>query len=125
LNNEFFAKACEEWRERLLRGDFTPEMLQKAKSDLEKDKQRLDPWKVITFCAAEIPNLKKEIHRQTEGQTDKLQKSKIYTFTFLPSRILSYMSCACVFVRLFVSPYVCSNPGRGYPFMACAYHVGH
>jgi hypothetical protein len=29
-----------------LRGDFTPEMQQKAKCDLEKDKQRLDPWKV-------------------------------------------------------------------------------
>jgi hypothetical protein len=46
LNNEFFAKASQEWRERLLRGDFTPEMQQKAKCDLEKDKQRLDPWKV-------------------------------------------------------------------------------
>jgi len=45
FNNEFFAKACQEWRERLNRGDFTSEALQKGKSDLEKDRQRLDPWK--------------------------------------------------------------------------------
>ena len=51
MNNEFFAKACQEWRERLLRGDFTPEMQQKAKWDSDKDKQRLDPWKVSQhFC---------------------------------------------------------------------------
>jgi len=45
FNNEFFAKACQEWRERLSRGDFTSEALQKGRSDLEKDRQRLDPWK--------------------------------------------------------------------------------
>jgi additional sex combs-like protein len=46
LTNEFMAKACQEWRERLLRGDFTPETIQKAKIDMEKDKQRIDSWKV-------------------------------------------------------------------------------
>ena len=46
FNNEFFAKACHEWRERLYKGDFTAEVLQKNRSDLEKDKQRLDPWKL-------------------------------------------------------------------------------
>jgi len=45
FNNEFFAKACQDWRERLSRGDFTTEALQKGRSDLEKDRQRLDPWK--------------------------------------------------------------------------------
>ena len=46
FNNEFFAKACHEWRERLAKGDFTPEALQKNSSDLSRDKQRLDPWKL-------------------------------------------------------------------------------
>ena len=46
FNNEFFAKACHEWRERLAKGDFTPEALQKNGSDLSRDKQRLDPWKL-------------------------------------------------------------------------------
>ena len=46
FNNEFFAKACHEWRERLVKGDFTPEALQKNSSDLARDKQRLDPWKL-------------------------------------------------------------------------------
>ena len=49
FNNEFFAKACHEWRERLYKGDFTPEALQKNRSDLEKDKQRLDPWKLKNY----------------------------------------------------------------------------
>lgn len=46
FNNEFFAKACHEWRERLNKGDFTPEALQKNSSDLAQDKKRLDPWKL-------------------------------------------------------------------------------
>ena len=46
LNNEFLTKACHEWKERLLRGDFTSESLQRAKADIEKDKINVDPWKV-------------------------------------------------------------------------------
>lgn len=46
LNNEFFAKACQEWKERLLRGDFTLESIQKTKSDVEKDRVNVDHWKV-------------------------------------------------------------------------------
>ena len=37
FNNEFFAKACHEWRERLTKGDFTPEALQKNSSDLAQE----------------------------------------------------------------------------------------
>ena len=47
LNNEFLTKACHEWKERLVGGDFTPESLQRAKADIEKDKNNVDPWKVI------------------------------------------------------------------------------
>ena len=48
LNNEFLTKACHEWKERLLRGDFTAESLQRAKADIEKDRSNVDPWKVST-----------------------------------------------------------------------------
>ena len=49
LNNEFFAKANQEWKERLSQGDFTQENLAKTRADIEKDKQKTDPWKVQHF----------------------------------------------------------------------------
>lgn len=49
LNNEFFARACLEWRERLSEGEFTPENQQKLKSEAEREKSKLDPWKLKHF----------------------------------------------------------------------------
>ncbi|XP_067007446.2 polycomb group protein Asx isoform X2 [Anabrus simplex] len=49
LNNEFFARACLEWRERLAEGEFTPENQQKLKAEAEKELSRLDPWKLKHF----------------------------------------------------------------------------
>ena len=49
LNNEFFAKSTQEWKERLSQGDFTPENMAKTRADIEKDKQKTDPWKVQNF----------------------------------------------------------------------------
>lgn len=49
LNNEFFARACLEWRERLAEGEFTPENQIKLKSEAEKEKSKLDPWKLKHF----------------------------------------------------------------------------
>lgn len=49
LNNEFFARACQEWRERLAEGEFTPENQQKIKSEAEREKSKLDPWKLKHF----------------------------------------------------------------------------
>ena len=49
LNNEFFAKSTQEWKERLSQGDFTPENMAKTRADIEKDKQKTDPWKVQHF----------------------------------------------------------------------------
>merc|ERR1719167_173338 len=46
FNNEFFAKACHDWRERLLKGDFTAEAVVMREKDLAFDKKRLDPWKL-------------------------------------------------------------------------------
>ncbi|KAK3090145.1 hypothetical protein FSP39_009486, partial [Pinctada imbricata] len=49
FNNEFFAKSCEEWRERLSEGEFTPENQLKMKQDEEKEQNKIDPWKAKHF----------------------------------------------------------------------------
>lgn len=49
LNNEFFARACLEWRERLAEGEFTPENQLKLKTESEREKSKLDPWKLKHF----------------------------------------------------------------------------
>ncbi|XP_018899617.2 uncharacterized protein Asx isoform X1 [Bemisia tabaci] len=49
LNNEFFARALQQWRERLAEGEFTPENQQKLKLEAEKEKSKLDPWKLKHF----------------------------------------------------------------------------
>lgn len=46
LNNEFFAQACLEWTERLSEGEFTPENQQKMRTDIDREKSKLDPFKV-------------------------------------------------------------------------------
>ncbi|XP_065200040.1 polycomb protein Asx-like [Planococcus citri] len=49
LSNEFFNRACTEWKERLAEGEFTPENQQKRKQEVEREKNKLDPWKVKHF----------------------------------------------------------------------------
>lgn len=49
LNNEFFARACLEWRERLSEGEFTPENQMKLRAEAEREKNKLDPWKLKHF----------------------------------------------------------------------------
>lgn len=49
LNNEFFARACLEWQDRLAEGEFTPENQQKLKLEADKERSRLDPWKLKHF----------------------------------------------------------------------------
>lgn len=49
LNNEFFSRACLEWQERLGEGEFTPENQQKLKSEADKERSRVDPWKLKHF----------------------------------------------------------------------------
>lgn len=49
LNNEFFASACQEWRERLSDGELTPENQIKLKSEYEKLLRCVDPWKMKHF----------------------------------------------------------------------------
>ncbi|XP_041483750.1 putative Polycomb group protein ASXL2 isoform X3 [Lytechinus variegatus] len=49
LDNEFFARACTKWRERLASGEFTPESQAKLKAELDKERAKLDPWKTKHF----------------------------------------------------------------------------
>jgi len=49
LSNEFFSRACQKWRERLASGEFTPEFQQKIRAEAERDKGKLDPWKIKHF----------------------------------------------------------------------------
>ncbi|XP_065214391.1 polycomb protein Asx-like isoform X2 [Planococcus citri] len=49
LSNEFFNRACTEWKERLAEGEFTLENQQRRKQELEREKNKLDPWKVKHF----------------------------------------------------------------------------
>ncbi|XP_071807108.1 uncharacterized protein [Asterias amurensis] len=49
LDNEFFARACSKWRERLSSGEFTPESQQRLRQEMDKDRNKLDPWKAKHF----------------------------------------------------------------------------
>lgn len=49
LSNEFFARACLEWQDCLSGGEFTPENQQKMKTEAEKEKSKIDPWKLKHF----------------------------------------------------------------------------
>lgn len=49
LHNEFFTKACVEWRERLSEGEFTPDNQQRIKHEEDKEHTRMDKWKVKHF----------------------------------------------------------------------------
>lgn len=49
LDNEFFARACTQWRSRLKNGEFTPEMQVRLQQELEKERAKVDPWKVDNF----------------------------------------------------------------------------
>ncbi|XP_064485040.1 putative Polycomb group protein ASXL2 isoform X2 [Ornithodoros turicata] len=48
LSNEFFARACQEWRDRLADGELTHENQLKQRAERERS-ARLDPWKLKNF----------------------------------------------------------------------------
>ncbi|XP_071966829.1 polycomb group protein ASXL1 isoform X2 [Engystomops pustulosus] len=48
LNNEFFAHACQRWRERLSEGEFTPEAQLRMRQELGKEK-KVEDWKEKFF----------------------------------------------------------------------------
>ncbi|KAH9515274.1 hypothetical protein Btru_014038 [Bulinus truncatus] len=49
MNNEFFAKACMEWKDRLSEGEFTSENQQRLKLDEDKELSKMDDWKAKHF----------------------------------------------------------------------------
>ncbi|XP_076278995.1 transcriptional regulator additional sex combs isoform X1 [Lasioglossum baleicum] len=73
LNNEFFSRACVEWRRRLAEGEFTPENQQRLKMEAERDKNKLDPWKVKHFepiwGEKREPKLKSGLHCISESRS--------------------------------------------------------
>ncbi|XP_020281879.1 putative Polycomb group protein ASXL3 isoform X2 [Pseudomyrmex gracilis] len=81
LNNEFFARACLEWRKRLAEGEFTPENQQRLKMEAERDKNKLDPWKVKHFepiwGEKREPKLKSALHYFTERSTGAVTRSSL------------------------------------------------
>ena len=54
LNNEFFGRACESWRCRLGEGEFTHDNQIKLKVEAEKERTKLDPWKVKCFVSRHL-----------------------------------------------------------------------
>lgn len=49
INNEFFNRACVEWRDRLAYGEFTNEHQTKLRAEQEREKSKIDPWKARNF----------------------------------------------------------------------------
>lgn len=49
LTNEFFTKASLGWCENLKEGKFTSDYLQRKRQEVEREKSRLDPWKLKHF----------------------------------------------------------------------------
>lgn len=75
LSNEFFARSCQKWTERLAAGEFTPEFQQKMRAEAERDKGKLDPWKIKHF----------EPFWGGRGETSSLETSKLTTSTLRAS----------------------------------------
>ena len=49
LNNEFLSKSVSEWKEVLLGGERLPEVIARAKADEDKERLKLDPFKMKHF----------------------------------------------------------------------------
>lgn len=49
INNEFFNRACIEWKERLSNGEFTNDFQTKLRAEHEREKSKIDPWKARNF----------------------------------------------------------------------------
>lgn len=79
LTNEFFARACLDWRDRLAEGEFTPENQLKLRAEADKEKTKLDPWKLKHF----EPIWGEKIHLKRKGQ-------------FVPSQLMSTASTSNV-----------------------------
>lgn len=96
LNNEFFAKACTEWRERLAEGEFTPENQQRLKQEEEKEQVKLDPWKAKHFepvwgqkCNTEVP--KADDIQSASGDSPSVTSHQVRVSTVKKPTLVSSM----------------------------------
>ncbi|CAG2164111.1 unnamed protein product [Oppiella nova] len=74
LSNEFFAKSCQSWLERLSDSKLTQESIQRRKVDVEKEKSKLDPFKVKNF--EPIWGQPLESQRDITNEFDRIPKAK-------------------------------------------------
>ncbi|CAI6356397.1 unnamed protein product [Macrosiphum euphorbiae] len=92
LNNEFFAQACLEWTDRLSEGEFTPENQQKMKMDIDREKSKLDPFKLKYFepiwgenrlsnSNAAVSDWRYPKHKKTETITISVNTPPVNTVT--------------------------------------------
>lgn len=74
LRNEFFNRASRAWEDRLKEGKLTPEFLLKWKNDLQREKAKLDPWKLKNFEPVWGQPVESQKHR--EPRVEHLSISK-------------------------------------------------
>ncbi|RXG67877.1 Polycomb protein Asx [Armadillidium vulgare] len=66
FHNEFLARACLSWKDRLSEGEFTHDNQVKLRGEVEKERSKLDPWKVAHF--EPVWGMKQGINE--DGETD-------------------------------------------------------
>lgn len=70
FNNEFFARFCTQYTERLSDNKLTPESLEKRKNETNREYAKLDPWK--------LKNFEPIWGQKLESQTDDIDNDKQY-----------------------------------------------
>uniref|UniRef100_A0A2C9JHT1 DEUBAD domain-containing protein n=1 Tax=Biomphalaria glabrata TaxID=6526 RepID=A0A2C9JHT1_BIOGL len=104
LNNEFFAKACMEWKDRLSEGEFTAENQQRLKLDEEKELNKMDAWKAKHFepvwghskimsdvpkATGPSPNKINSSHESQISKTKPMMKSNMRVSSMIHKRSLT------------------------------------
>ena len=92
LSNEFFAKSCQSWLERLSDSKLTIESLQRRKIDVEKERCKLDPFKVKYFepiwgqtlesqsdVTSEYERIPKSKPKNTSQSEESVRRTKLYS----------------------------------------------
>jgi hypothetical protein len=79
LSNEFFTKAVSEWMESLKEGKLTQEVINKKKQDMERERSRLDPWKVKHF--EPIWGKNNSCHSESVSEFDRIPRTIIPDLT--------------------------------------------
>lgn len=79
LSNEFFTKAVSEWMQSLKDGKLSQEVINKKKQDMERERSRLDPWKVKHF--EPIWGKNKSYHSESVSELDRIPRTVIPAMT--------------------------------------------